>query len=171
MVPGQWPQAGPAGSPRRKGSSPQSTVSLCLFSDPGARRTAPFLSEPATARETRQCGLGGGDAQAIVTAERFGPPRNAMGAVGRIGGSYSSLAKKLDFMPRILFGLYSGMGAATSAPLRSSMTWASSVCRTPIHLSEVIVPVPPAPTATPTPAPTAPTPTAAPGVHVGVVGR
>ena len=70
-----------------RGGSPQSPVSLCLFSDLGGRRTAPFLSEPATAREARQCGLGGGDAQAIVATERFGPPRNAMGAVGGIGGS------------------------------------------------------------------------------------
>ena len=33
-----------------------------------------------------------------------------MGAVGRIGGSYSSLAKKLDFMPRILVRALFGNG-------------------------------------------------------------
>ena len=38
------------------------------------------------------------------------------------------------------FGLYFGMGAATLAIERSSMTKEHSVCRTQVHLYEVIVP-------------------------------
>ena len=38
-----------------------------------------------------------------------------------------------------LCGLYFGMGAATLAIERSSMTKEHSVCRTPVNLSEVIV--------------------------------
>ena len=41
--------------------------------------------------------------------------------------------------PMQLLGLYFGTGAATLAIERSSMTKQHSVCRTPIHVSEVII--------------------------------
>ena len=105
LVPRQRPQTGSTGDSRRKGRGTQSPVPMCLLGDPGRGRVAPFLSEPAPARETRQCGIGGGDAQVAVATERSGSPGNAMGALHMIDHSYGQSVKKLDVQPRILFGL------------------------------------------------------------------
>ena len=64
-----------------------------------------FYQNLRQARETRQRGFGGRDAQAAVAAKRSGPTGNAMGAVGSIAESHWQLAGRLDVRPQILFGL------------------------------------------------------------------
>ena len=82
LVPGQRTEAGSAWRARHSAACP---VPLYLGRRPSRWRTTPFLSQSAGAREARQCGRCGGDAQAVVAAQLRGPPRNSLGAAGRVG--------------------------------------------------------------------------------------
>ena len=103
-----------------KGRSPQSSVPLCLLRDPGRGRVAPFLSEPAPARETRQRGIGGRDAQAAVAAKRSGAAGTAVGADGSIDKPRWQLSKRLDVRPQMTsdHGYCSGSAELSSGDLR-----------------------------------------------------
>ena len=123
LVSGQRPKAGTTVHPRRPRHRASRAVPLYLVSHPGRWRVAPFLSEPASTRETRQSGVGGGDAQAAAHAQRGGPSGNTLGTENRVNRPAPKRRKTLDIQHGYLGIPPKKAHAASSPAMTSSNCW------------------------------------------------